>query len=452
MSNAPEIKDVTIVGGGFAGLAAALRLERAGCSIQIVEKRPFFGGRAYSFRDKTSGETLDNGQHLLMGCYHETMDFLRDLGTLPKLEIQSNLNLSFAHLPRRFHRLSCPNLPAPLHLGVGLTTFSGLKLGDKWRMARLLSRLKKVSNNGVDLDRISVREFLERQGQSPESIQNFWEPIGLGALNESLELASAKLFVEVLRRALLSTKRDSSLAISAVGLSDLYASPAQKYFSEKQIPMYFQTLVTGISRNGPTFDISTDQAGTLKSRAIILAVPPPALSKMLAVTEFSALTAGLERFQSSAIISINLWIEGFQPSQTLVGLIGSPLHWLFNKAKIMKDEKSSHVTLVISGANALAAESKEKLVTMAQAELEKFFPEIHGKKLLHSQVVKELDATYGTRVGLNSWRPPAVTQWPGLWLAGDWTDTGLPATIESAVLSGHRAADAYLQSGKASNP
>jgi zeta-carotene desaturase len=438
--------DVTIVGGGFAGLAAALRLHRTGAKIQIVEKRPFFGGRAYSFRDRESGETLDNGQHLLMGCYHETLKFLKDLGTIDRLAIQDQLEISFAHLPRAFHRLRCPNLPAPFHLLLGLASFSGLALKDKWRMAAFLRRAKKLNSNGQDLDQVSVRTFLETQGQSPEAIQRFWEPIGLGALNEALELASAELFLEVIRRALLSNKADSNLALSTVGLSELYAEPARRYFEANSVPMHFQTQVQSIQREGSALLLSTDRQGILKTDKVLFALPPNSLGKILAASppELHSLAPHLELFQSSPIVSINLWIDGFAPAETMVGLIDSPVHWLFNKSRILKGEKASHVTLVISGAAQPAAQKKEELVAMACAELKKFYPELEGKRLLHSQVVKEFDATFGTRVGLKSNRPSAITSSPGIFLAGDWTDTGLPATIESAVLSGHRAADGVL--------
>lgn len=442
----PSQTDVTIVGGGFAGLAAALRLHRAGAKIQIVEKRPFFGGRAYSFTDRTTGETLDNGQHLLMGCYHETIRFLDDLGTLPRLEIQKSLEVTFAQASDGFHRMHCPNLPAPLHLLFGLVSYSGLGMKDKWEMANFLRTAKKIKSNGRDIDAVSVRDFLREHRQTDAAIEGFWEPIALGALNESIELASAGLFLEVLKRALLARKSDSNLALSSVGLSDLYANPARDLFEKAGVPLHFQTQARALRREGNNWVLTTEAGAELRSSAVILAVPPPALAKLKegSGAELAATAPGLELFQSSPIVSINLWLEDFHPPQTMVGLIGSPVHWVFNKARILKNEKSSHVTLVISGAADTAARSKDDLVAMAVSELQRFYPETTGKKLLHSQVVKEFDATFGTRTGLGSHKPGAATALPGLFLAGDWTHTGLPATIEGAVLSGHRAADAFL--------
>ncbi len=443
VSNTSEI---TIVGGGFAGLAAALRLHKAGAKIHLIEKRPFFGGRAYSFKDKATGETLDNGQHLLMGCYHETLKFLRDLGTLDKLHIQDNLTLSFAEDAETFHQLRCPNLPAPLHLALGLLKFKGLKFRDKFKMLGLMKLAKKSKSNGQDLDELSVLELLKVTGQTPDTIRKFWEPLGLGALNESIEFASAQLFTEILRRALLSKKSDSNLALSTVGLSELFATPAQEFFKKHGVPISFQTQVEKIEKSGTGFLLRTNCGTAFQTQLLLLAVPPNALGKILKSSgpSFENLVAGIHRFEGTPIVSINLWFEGFLPQETFVGLIDSPIHWLFNKAKILTDEKVSHLTLVVSGAQDLAQQSKEELIQLALQELQKYYPQIRGRKLRHAQVVKELEATFSGRLGLNRFRPDSASSVPGLYLAGDWTNTGLPGTIESAVMSGHRAAEEIL--------
>lgn len=445
----PGKTDVLIVGGGFAGLAAALRLQRAGAKVGLVEKRAFFGGRAYSFKEPKTGETLDNGQHLMMGCYHETLAFLRDLGTLDRLEIQKTLNVGFAEDARRVYELKCPNLPAPLHLAWGLLSYRGLAWPDKKAMLALM-RLSKKARNGraEELDELSVRELLARTGQTKDAVEKFWEPVALATLNESLDLASARLFVEVLRRGLLSKKSDSNLAIARVGLSQLYADPMRDFLERRGAPLAFNAQATRLSREGAGFLVETNTGARLSAQRLILAVPPNALAKLLAASEaeFQGLVPELSRFGSAPIVSINLWFEDFHPRQRMLGLVNSPIHWVFDKAKILTGEKSSHLTLVISGAHALAQESKDNLVKLAVAELQRFFPELEGKRLLHSQVVKELEATFSAQRGLNRYRPATRTRLPGLYLAGDWTDTGLPATIESAVLSGHRAAAEILES------
>lgn len=447
MSRTNASSQILIIGGGFAGLAAALRLHRAGARLRILEKRPFFGGRAYSFAEPTTGEVVDNGQHLMMGAYHETLAFLKELGTLQLLDFQKGLTVSFAE-SEEIHTLKCPDLPAPFHLALGLLGFKGLKFQDKRRMIGLINFCKKTRGDGAGLDEISVSELLEKTGQTPDAVRKFWEPLGLATLNEPLDQASAALFLETLQRALLNKKSDSRLVIPRVGFSELYARPAEEYFLKNEVPFHFHTQVEKIERSGTAWKAVTQGGENFFAEKILLAVPPNALAKILQASgpEFSALLPGLNRFQSSPIVSINLWYEGFNPPFSFLGLIDSPIHWIFNKAAILGADRGRYLTLVVSGAYSLAAKSKEDLVQLGIQEVRRFFPELRHRQPLHSQVIKEHEATFSGRVGLKTYRPGPETLKEGLYLAGDWVDTGLPATIESAVASGHQAARCIQES------
>ncbi|HEX5033776.1 MAG TPA: FAD-dependent oxidoreductase, partial [bacterium] len=360
----------------------------------------------------------------------------------------------------------------------GLLRYRGLNFRDKRGMARLMSLAKK-SAGAEALDAQSIEELLRQTGQTEAAIRKFWEPLALATVNERLDLASARLFVEVLRRALLSSTADSRLVLSKVGLSELYANPAQRFFEEAGVPIHFNTQVMAIRREGAGFRIETNRRtlsfrgpegaeeshtdqGSRRSLAdarddsdrsflsdkILFAVPPNAAAKILRESgdALPALLAELHRFGSAPIVSINLWYENFRPRHRMLGLVDSPIHWVFDKAKILTGENPQHVTLVVSGAHALAGESKESLLALAGRELQKFYPELEGRSPRHGQVVKELEATFSARKGLGSYRPGPRSADPGIFLAGDWTDTGLPATIEGAVLSGHKAAAAILES------
>lgn len=438
---------VTVIGGGFAGLAAAVALERAGVRLELVEKRPFFGGRAYSFREPQTGSRVDNGQHLLMGAYHETFTFLRRLGTLDLLDFQPSLEVSFAHSAEKMDTLRCPNWPAPLHLGWGLMRYRGLGWKDKWRMNRILQLAKQTRDNGKSWDEKSVLQLMQHTGQTPRAVKGFWEPLGLATLNEPLDLASAELFMEVLRQGLLKTKNDSRLVFPKVGFSELYAEPAEEYFRERDIPLHFQSQIEGIVKEGQHWILHIRGGTALRSEKILFAVPPNALLRILENSdgELEPLKENLDQFKSSPIISINLWFKNFNPPHAFLGMIDSPLHWMFNKAKIFGGERTPYVSLVVSGAYDLAQKNKRQLVELAVAELRRFYPEVQNQEPLHSQVIKENEATFSGRLGLQVHRPPARTSVPGIYLAGDWTQTSLPATIESAVTSGHLAAKAILE-------
>ena len=460
--------DISIIGGGFAGLSAALRLHRAGAKIQLFEKRPFFGGRAYSFAEPKTGEVVDNGQHLLMGAYHETFAFLKDLGTLDKLHFQKGLEVSFAQGAEQFSTIKCPNLPAPFHLAWGLLRFKALKFGDKRRMAKLIQFCKKPQQNGQALDDLSLLQLFRKTGQSQKAIQVFWEPLALATLNEPLDLASAELFVEVLKQGLLSNKADSNLVIPKVGFSELYAQPAQNLFQKDGVPMHFNSQIAAIEKSGSTWEIKTNQGKSFSTEKILFAIPPNGLQKILEVSDPSLKPLGehLEKFKSSPIVSVNLWFDNFNPEQTFLGLIDSPIHWVFNKAKIYapapfgagQSPLPSHegrrpapngagvgyLSLVISGAYELAQKSKLQLIQLATEELRRFYPALRDQEPTHAQVIKENEATFSGRLGLKNYRPDPATAVPGIYLAGDWANTGLPATIESAVRSGHQAANILL--------
>lgn len=440
--------DVLIVGGGFAGLAAALKLQRAGAAVQIAEKRPFFGGRAYSFTEPKTGQTVDNGQHLLMGAYHHTFEFLKGLGTLHHLDFQKGLSVSFAEGAEQFSHLRCPNWPAPWHLAWGLLKFKGMKFSDKRAMARLIRFVKKLNGKSAELDHWTVTQLMERTGQSPRAVKMFWEPVGLATLNEPLDLASAALFAEVLKQGLLNKTEDSNLVLPKVGFSELYATPAEKWLREKNVPIYFQTQGVALQREGSLWILKTQDGKELRAENILLALPPNALAKLLEASDASlqSLSKNLNAFQPSPIVSVNLWFENFNPPESFMGLVDSPLHWFFNKARIFGSSAGNYVSLVVSGAYGFSENSKSQLVQLATEELRRFYPELKDRQPIHSQVIKENEATFSGRSGLMEYRPSVKTPVPGIFLAGDWVDTGLPATIESAVKSGHLASAAILQS------
>lgn len=447
MDQAPQKTDVLIVGGGFAGLAAALKLHRAGTSIQIAEKRPYFGGRAYSFAEPKTGQMVDNGQHLLMGAYHHTFAFLKELGTFSHLAIQKGLTISFAEGADRFSTLRCPPWPAPFHLAWGLLKFKGLKFRDKRGMARLIRYVQKLNGQARDLDDISVLQLMRNTGQTSRAIKLFWQPVGLATLNEPLDLASAALFTEVIRQAFLQKTEDSNLVLPKVGFSELYAKPAQAIFENEGVPLHFQTNGVALTRSTQGWTLETQEGKKLLADSVVLAMPPNALAKLLEKSDTSLKSLGthLGAFRSSPIVSVNLWFKDFNPPDAFLGLVDSPIHWIFNKTRIFGSSKGNYVSLVVSGAYELAQKNKLQLVKIATEELQRFYPELRGQAPLHSQVIKENEATFSGRTGLMDLRPPIETSIPGIYLAGDWVATGLPATIESAVKSGHEAAEAIVR-------
>ena len=437
-----------IIGGGFAGLAAAVDLTEHGRPVLLLERRSFLGGRAYSFTDRITGDTIDNGQHLMMGCYHETIDFLKTIGALEKLKFQSSPRVDFLQEGEGSASFECPDLPAPLHLLAGLARLSTIGWRDRFSALRVGLALRRMNGDRGRLTDITVREWLDGLGQSERMQHRFWDLIALATLNETPELASADMFARVLEEAFLHTRRDSQLVISRVGLSDLYTHDARRFIEAHGGEIRLNTEVERVEFSGNraaalvTRDGDRLEAGTVTSAATHLA-----LARMLP-PEISArhdCFRRLDQIKNSPIVSINLWFDEPVTDLEFVGLLDSRIEWVFNKNAIAgHSRKNQHLALVISGAHEAARLPKHQLVELARDEIRRFFPAARRARLVHSFVVREYDATISHTVGVARLRPGLRTPFENFFIAGDWTDTGLPATIEGAVRSGRNCARTIL--------
>ncbi|MEW6127820.1 MAG: hydroxysqualene dehydroxylase HpnE [Acidobacteriota bacterium] len=432
-------KRVIIIGGGFAGLAAGVRLSERGFEVVIVERRNHLGGRAYSFRDPTTGDIVDNGQHLFMGCYHHTIAFLKKLGTLEKLKFQERTRVDFLDAKNGLDSFACPKLPAPLHVLAGLFKLKGLTIGDKLRAFNLSSTLRgKATTNGA----LTVAEWLKKLKQSANISKRFWTPLVVATLNESPDVASAKMLIKVLQEAFGGGRAASAIGISSVGLSDLYTQDAKHFIESRGGKI--QVLARAhkiLIRDDQVVGVELTGGEIINADYVISAVPPNVLFEMLDDDLREKHFAYLAKLKSSAIVSINLWFDRPLTDRQFIGLIGTETQWLFNKDAIALTTKpSNHLALIISAANQYTNWTKHQLVEMAMRDLQALIPQSHEAKLLHATIVKEREATIAHTVESDRLRPDAQTPIANFFLAGDWTNTGFPATIESAVLSGNTAA------------
>ncbi|MFN7926590.1 MAG: hydroxysqualene dehydroxylase HpnE [Blastocatellia bacterium] len=439
MSQAP----VLIIGGGFAGLAAAVDIAAQGRKVILLERRNFLGGRAYSFTDKVTGDTVDNGQHLMMGCYHHTLSFLAKIGASHKVKFQPNPRVDFLSETDGHASFACPSLPAPLHLLAGLSRLQTISWGDRLRALRVGLALRTMNGNRARLADITVRQWLNELGQSEQIQRRFWDLVALATLNEAPEIASADMFARVLDQAFMHAKQDSTMVISRVGLSDLYTTDAVKFIAARGGEVRLNASVKSIDfDSGRVAGITLSNGERLAASAVISAAPYFMLKDMFAPELLAAYFPAVAAFKSAPIVSINLWYKEAVTDLEFVSLLDSPIEWVFNKNAIAGDTQShrQHLALVISGAHQTAPQPKETLIAMAHAEMKRFFPKARLQQPLHAFVVKEQQATISHTVGTARKRPPQKTPFANFYLAGDWTDTGLPATIESAVWSGQECA------------
>ena len=441
--------EVLIIGGGFSGLAAGVALAEEGRGVRLLEQKPHLGGRARSFLDPATGSVVDNGQHIIMGCYHSTIHFLSTIGTLDRIRFQQRLTVRFLDRNGRLTALQCPGLPSPWHVLLGVLRSGSFSFKHKLEVLRLGRSLQWARAMDRGLEKLSVREWLTRLGQSESLQRNFWDLLCIAALNEDPSRANAGLFERVLQLALFSSPADSRIGIARVGLSEVYVDAATAYIRARGGRVECSRSVASLLvSEGQCRGVRLSSGEEIEAESVLSAVPSFQLAGLLPgeLLRFEPFFAPVISLRPAPIISINLWFDRPITELDFVGLRGTTIQWLFNKGKILGSGEN-YVSLVLSGAHRHIGRGKEELLAMALRELGDLFPEAQKAKLHHALVIKERFATFSPTWEAEQLRPTARTPVRGLYLAGDWTATGLPATIESAVQSGYTAAGAILDDG-----
>jgi squalene-associated FAD-dependent desaturase len=443
-----EATDVVIVGGGFAGLSAGVALAGRGFHVAVLEGKPALGGRAYSFVDPESGDFVDNGQHVLMGCYHETLNFLGTIGTRDKLIVHQNLEIEMLDGPGRPALLHTAPIPGPFHMSAALLRYRHLTMRERVSVVNAGMRMMYMRlHDPARLKHICVAELMDRLRQGERARKCFWYPVAIATLNEDPELASAALFAEVLRRAFFARRIDSAFVYSKVGLSDLYCTAAQNYIERRGGIVACRSIVEGLeSSDGAISGVRLRDGRRLEAANFIVAVPPEPLLRLLPERAAAdAFFSGLGALKASPIICVHVWLDREVTGSAFVGFIGRQTQWLFNKRRIFAQHGESHpgyLSFVISGARKLVDRSNEELLDLVMSDLTAMIPGARDAKIVKSLVLKEKHATIAPDPLSDMSRPTTATPIKNLFLAGDWIQTGLPATIESAVMSGNAAAKA----------
>jgi len=440
--------DVAVVGGGVAGLAAASALAEAGRRVIVLEARGTLGGRATAFRDRVTGELVDNGQHVLFGCYHETFRFLRRIGGAANVRLQPSLEVPYFDSGGNRSVLRCPRIPAPLHLLAGLFAWNALPLREKVRALAVARDLMssgpaRVHSRLTLLQNATVSDWLNRRRQRGRIREWLWEPLAVAALNEAPEEAGALAFLQVLWAMFGGVRTDSSIALPTTPLHDMYAAPAARYVEDRGGEVRLNALARVMLRDRRVAGIEV-RGEPVRARAVIAAVPWHALGTLTQgeTAPLDVILANAGKMASRSIVTVNLWYDRTVMQDEFVGLPGRQLQWVFDKRRAF-GESASHLSLVASGADLLVGHDSERLIAMAAAEIAAAIPGARDAELVRGTVVREKRATFSVAPGQPP-RPPVETPIRGLSLAGDWIDTGLPGTIESAAIAGHRAAQSTI--------
>jgi hydroxysqualene dehydroxylase len=439
--------DVVVVGAGFAGLSAAVRLVTRGARVLVVEARRRLGGRATAFADQATGELVDNGQHAIFGCYHETFAFLEAIGVAGDVRLDERLDLEVVDRAGRRSRLqTAHSLPPPLHLVGGMLRWPALGLADRLAAIRLGLALRRIAREEKSatatrrraLEGLTVHDWLSAHHQTPRLCELLWEPLAVAALNQSPETASAGPFVEVLARMFGGSRRDAAIGLPVKPLDEFYAEPSRRWLEARGHAVRAGAPARLVVERGRA--VGVDLGGErIEAGAVVSSVPWFAFPAFVAgVPELAATCHAAGGMAPSPIVTVNLWLDRVVTDTPFVGLPGRTFQWVFDKGRLFGGS-ASHLSLVSSGADEVVSLSNDQLAALAFRELADALPRAAGAILLRHTAVREKRATFSLAPGQPA-RPAPATPVERLYLAGDWTDTGLPATIEGAVVSGHRAA------------
>jgi squalene-associated FAD-dependent desaturase len=391
---------------------------------------------------------VDNGQHILMGCYRETFAFLRRIGARSRVRLQPSLTVPAIDSTGSRTVLSCPPLPAPWHLLGGVIEWDALGWKDRLSVLRLGApvrteqrRLRKASSLMACSPEETVENWLVRNGQTPRLREMLWDPLALAALNQPPHEAAAPTFVRVLAEMFGTDLQAASIAFPVVPLDAAYASPASEYLEARGGRLMTNALARVIVEGGRAAGIRARGNREVRASAVVSAVPWFALRTLFEETPLSLqpLVSDAARMASYPIVTVNVWFDRRVLATPFVGLPGRTMQWAFDRGAIT-DGGATHVSLVSSGAAGIVQLGKDAAIALALRELRDALPDARSAVVTKASVVRERRATFSLAPG-QPLRPASETPLAGFYLAGDWTDTGLPGTIESAAMSGHRAAE-----------
>jgi len=415
---------VIIIGGGLAGLSAAAALAGAGCRVAIFEARSFLGGRATSFPLAPSdpdSELIDNCQHILLRCCVNLQDFYARLGVARHIRFYREFY--FIEPGGRLSTMRRGLLPAPAHFTGSFLRMRFLNTRDKLAIARGLLALRRERNRRQDLDQITMLDWLREKRQTPRAIERFWRQVLVSAINEDLDRMAARHGFQVFWLGFLARADAYEMGVPAIPLGELYRAELWRGLGD--VSLRLRCPVESIDDAGIL-------AGGERYRAdyYICALP---------FERCGALALAVPAFEHSPITGIHLWFDRPVTDLPHATLLDRTIQWMFNKSE------GRYLQLVVSASRQLAAMGRADIIALACEELREFLPAVRDARLEKAHVIKELRATFSAAPGTEVLRPPPETCRPDLFLAGDWTRSGWPATMEGAVRSGYLAAEAVLR-------
>lgn len=443
MESDATVSDVLVIGAGAAGLAAAVALAEDGAKVTLLERRPYVGGRASSYLHPALAEVVDL-QHVVVGCCTNIIDLCERAGISELIRWYDTQ--TFLEPTGRVSTIEKSGLPAPFHFAPSFLKAGMLSVKDKLALGR---GMLEFFRGHPAYDSESMEQWYKRTGQTAGAIRHLWNPVLTATLNDSAANCSTKYAGKVIHELFVKSSMGGRLGIPTVPLSDLYAGVARRLESLGG-EVKLRTSVEGLTQDADGRWVARTASGEYSADAVIVALPYEQTAKLLPTLGEAGAREELEgkiaRFVASPFTSILLWYDREISELDHAWLLDTTIEWFFHKSRIRRypTEKGSYVELVIAGSRAQLEMTREEILSSALAEFEVFFPEARRAKLLKSGILKEARATFSVVPGMEQFRPGQRTEWPGLYLAGDWTSTEWPSTMEGAVRSGRLAAGAVV--------
>jgi zeta-carotene desaturase len=442
-------RTVAVVGGGVAGLSCACALAEAGLDVQLIERRPYLGGRVSSHLHPGAGEVIDNCQHVLFGCCTNLEDFHRRIGVADRIHWTSEMTL-IEPGGRRSTLGPSRWLPAPLHGAPRFLAAPAFTWADKRALGRACRGLLRVTDRPGG-EAVSLGAWLGGQRQTPAALHRFWRLVIASALNGDLDAIALPYAAKVIRELFLNSAAAGRMGMNTVPQGELHQAAAD-YLRRRGGRIVCNAAVASAAWDGAGggWTLAT-AAGAVQAELLVLALPFEGLARLLPQLPLAegagALAAQLAQHRHGPICSVHLWFDREITTLEHAALLDREIHWMYNRSRLQpgRSGAGSYLELVISASPAFAALSREEAVARAVRELGEFFPAARGARLVKSAWVRETRATFSVLPGIDSARPTAVSPWPDCFLAGDWTATGWPSTMESAARSGHLAGEAVLR-------
>jgi squalene-associated FAD-dependent desaturase len=434
----PERRPVIIVGGGWAGLAAAVELCAHEIPVKVLESAQQLGGRARSIC--TGDMIYDNGQHLFIGAYRSVLSLMEKIGVdCDKTFLRQPLTLRLIKGNRTNLHFKIPRLPAPFHLLSAILTARGLSTTDRIQALRFGRRLPELSI--AEHQDISVEALMHSEAQTPALIKKVWGPLCIAALNTPLGEASARIFVNVLRESLLGLRRYSDFLIPRLALGEVLPAPCAYYLEQRGVRLELGQRVTSLEIGDACIQAVKINERRIDASHVVLAAPHSISRRLMSRHQsLQALCSQLSELDNEPVITLYLqYPPQTRLPQPVVGLVDTLTQWVFDRRVC---GQPGMMAVVISAKGSHSQMKTDELTKTVAAELATSFPDwpVHGQSLL----IHEKRATISSRVGVDQVRPGNKTPVSGLWLAGDYTANGLPATLEGAVRSGIGCAQAIL--------